>query len=349
MSSPTSSSALPRAFLMILLFVLALNLGLVAPYLLAVFLGWIFATVLTPFFRWATRKLRRPKLAALLATLLATFTIILPIGAFSFLTVKNIVRVVEPYVKSGIDSDVWVARAQEIPLVTRVFDGPDELREFVGQNGKKVLAAVSAGATGVIAGLPEVALQLVLALLTGYFILVQGRQFREWMSPRIPLDGETQTALAKNLNDTAYSSFLSMFFAALAQSVVILVAFFVLKVPFATLAFGLAFIFAWFPIFGVTPVWLAALVYLLIVGRSGAAIGMVAFGIAVGLVDNIVRPWVLKGRADIHPLVSLVAIFGAIHFFGLIGVLVGPVAAGCAIEFLTLWPKFSEQLGLKPR
>jgi predicted PurR-regulated permease PerM len=86
-------------------------------------------------------------------------------------------------------------------------------------------------------------------------------------------------------------------------------------------------------------------IFLLFTDRTGAGIGMIGFGAIAGIADNVIRPWVMKDRDDIHPFISLLAIFGAIHFFGIFGVLVGPVVAACLIEFLALWPKFARELG----
>jgi predicted PurR-regulated permease PerM len=338
-----------KAFLVALLVVFLANFALVAPYLLAVFLGWLLSTVLQPLHdRLREKQGWNSAPASLVSTLVATFTIILPIVGFAFLTVKNLIRTIGPHVKDGLNVDTWVEKIERIPLAHRIFDGTDEIRNFLTQGaqggGERVLKIL----TGILGMAPEAVLQLVLALLTCYFVLRDGDQLRKWMSPRIPLPPESKKELACSLADVAYSSFLSMFVASIAQAVIVLVGFLLLKVPMAALAFGLAFIFAWFPIFGVTPVWLAATIYLLISDRFGAAIGMLGVGVIAGLADNIVRPWVIKGRSDIHPLVSLVSIFGSIYFLGIFGVLVGPVFAACLIELLRQWPRYAKELGLDP-
>jgi predicted PurR-regulated permease PerM len=343
-----SSRNVFKAFLVLLVVVFLANFVLVAPYLLAVFLGWLLSTVLEALHTKLLERGWNRGPASLVATLVATFTIILPITGFGIVTVKNLIRVIGPLMKDGMNVDTWVEKFERLPLAHRFFDNTEEIRAFLTEasrvGGERVLKVL----TGILGGAPEVVLQLVLALLTCYFVLRDGKTLRSWLSPRIPLPPEAKKGLGCSLNDIAYSSFLSMFVASVVQAIIILIGFLVLKVPMAPLAFGLAFIFAWFPIFGVTPVWLAAAIYLLAVDRSGAAIGMVAFGFFASLSDNIVRPWVIKGRSDLHPLVSLVSIFGAIYFFGIFGVLVGPIFAACLIELLRQWPLYSKELGLDP-
>jgi predicted PurR-regulated permease PerM len=75
---------------------------------------------------------------------------------------------------------------------------------------------------------------------------------------------------------------------------------------------------------------------------------MVAFGLMAGLVDNFVRPLVLKGRSKMHPLVSLVAIFGGIEMFGILGIFLGPILAAVLIALLQLWPEVGQRFGLLP-
>lgn len=346
MQNAPSALGPARAFLVLLILLLLLTIGMVAPYLLAVFLAWILATVLRPFYGFLVRRRWKPTWAAILATTVATVTIILPIVGFGIATVSNLIRIVAPYAKQGLDVDWWTAQIARLPFAVSVFHGPDEIRTFLEENSKAALAFVANGLTTMAAASPEFGLQLALTLLGLYFILRDGRRFCDWMEPRIPLPNDTKSHLAHTLDATAYSSFLSMLFASLAQSLVVLVGFLVLQVPMAMLAFGVAFVAAWFPIFGVTPVWLAATIYLFAVDRTGAAVGMIGFGAAASIADNVVRPWVMKERDHVHPFISLLAIFGAIRFFGLIGVLVGPVVAACMIEVLRIWPEFGRTLGI---
>jgi predicted PurR-regulated permease PerM len=73
---------------------------------------------------------------------------------------------------------------------------------------------------------------------------------------------------------------------------------------------------------------------------------MIVIGILTSLVDNFVRPIVLRGRGEMHPLVSLVAIFGGIQMFGLFGVFFGPILAAIVITLMTVWPMVGRRGGL---
>ena len=75
-------------------------------------------------------------------------------------------------------------------------------------------------------------------------------------------------------------------------------------------------------------VWLPAAVVLAVQGRWIAAIFLVAWGaLAVGLIDNVLRPMIISGSTNMHPFVSFIAVIGGMQAFGVIGFLLGPMIA----------------------
>ena len=120
------------------------------------------------------------------------------------------------------------------------------------------------------------------------------------------------------------------------------------RVRAAFLAAAATFILAWIPLVGCSPVWLAGAIYLYAQDALLKAILMVICGLIAGLVDNFVRPLILQGRSKMHPLVSLVAIFGGMEMFGIMGIFLGPILAAVLIALLQLWPEVGQRFGLLP-
>jgi predicted PurR-regulated permease PerM len=127
-----------------------------------------------------------------------------------------------------------------------------------------------------------------------------------------------------------------------------LLSYLTLGVPAAFLAAGATFLFAWIPLVGCSPVWLAGAIYLYAQDALLKAILMVVCGLMAGLVDNFVRPMILQGRSKMHPLVSLVAVFGGIEMFGIMGILLGPILAAVLMALLQIWPEVGQRFGLLP-
>ncbi len=71
--------------------------------------------------------------------------------------------------------------------------------------------------------------------------------------------------------------------------------------------------------------------------------------VIVSSVDNILRPWVVGGRVELHPLVLLFFIFGGVEAFGFLGLFLGPVVASVLVAVFTSCAKSSRRQNRAPR
>jgi predicted PurR-regulated permease PerM len=65
---------------------------------------------------------------------------------------------------------------------------------------------------------------------------------------------------------------------------------------------------------------------------------MALFGlIVVGNIDNVIRPIVFRRWAQTHPLITLLGAFAGVHYLGLLGLLIGPLALSYFFELLRMY------------
>jgi predicted PurR-regulated permease PerM len=73
-------------------------------------------------------------------------------------------------------------------------------------------------------------------------------------------------------------------------------------------------------------------------GRYGAALGLAVWGVViVGNVDNVIRPIVFRRWAQIHPFVTVIGAFMGLRYFGLLGLLIGPLAISYFFELIRMY------------
>ena len=61
--------------------------------------------------------------------------------------------------------------------------------------------------------------------------------------------------------------------------------------------------------------------------RVWAAALLALYGmLVVSMADNVIKPLVLRGRANLHPLLALLSVIGGVQALGPIGIFVGPMA-----------------------
>jgi len=52
--------------------------------------------------------------------------------------------------------------------------------------------------------------------------------------------------------------------------------------------------------------------------------------------DNIIRPYLVAGRTEMHPLLLFFAIMGGVAMFGLLGLVIGPLIAAVFVALVRL-------------
>jgi len=92
------------------------------------------------------------------------------------------------------------------------------------------------------------------------------------------------------------------------------------------LVFGvLAAFLALLPFGGTAVVWIPAMLFLAGQNRWGAATVMLIMGIVSSSIDNVVRPLLISGRAEVGTLAIFIGVLGGAAAFGAIGIFMGPV------------------------
>ncbi len=336
-------AANPTLLLLLAVFLFIFTL-MIWPYLICLLMGLMLAILTRPLYDALARKSPGPRTAAAASILAIMLLIIVPLVLFAALGVKQGIALSAylsdergaMFLRSAVDAVMGFK-----PLYY-VIESPAELQ------AKGILFLQSAGAalSKVIlvqaAALPDLALKLILSLLTWFFMLVEGHVFLNWVLDKARLDRALRTRLGNSLKETVASTVWATSAAAAAQALVVMLGFLFLGVPGVFLAAGATFIFAWIPILGSLPVCLAGAVYLYFQGSVIQIFFMGVVAVVAGLIDNVVRPIVLKGHGDMHPLLALVAIFSGIGMFGILGVIFGPIVAAMLVSILNAWAPSSD-------
>jgi predicted PurR-regulated permease PerM len=123
---------------------------------------------------------------------------------------------------------------------------------------------------------------------------------------------------------------------ALLQSVLGGIGLAIAGVPFATVLTAVMFVLCIAQI-GPILVLLAATAW--VYSDSGAAWGtfMLVWSLVVGLMDNVVRPVLIRKGADLPFLLIFSGVVGGLVAFGVIGIFVGPVVLAVAYTLLNDW------------
>ena len=92
------------------------------------------------------------------------------------------------------------------------------------------------------------------------------------------------------------------------------------------------------PLIGTTLIWLPASIILIASGDYTWGIFLLIWGLVViSVVDNLVRPYLVGGKAHTYPLLTFFVILGGIFTMGFTGIIVGPMVLMAFMAFLHIY------------
>lgn len=320
------------------------------PFIVSLIAGGMMALALNPWFRILQQKMSS-HIAAAFATFSLALLVILPMLALAFVALRDataLTSLVSADTSGAIFKTWWSHWRQTFEGTAQTYAPWIQGVDFEGQAllaVKKVIDWISSTVIKIAGETPALILQLTMGILSCYFFLVDGKRFISWFKSLLPLSSSIQTEIAAAFRDATRATLMASLAAALAQSAIVVISFVSMGIPAAALATGLTFVFAWIPVLGSAPIFLLAGIWAAAKGAWIKVVLLLIASVITGLIDNFIRPMVLKGGSDIHPLVSLVAILGGIEFFGLLGVLLGPVIVAMFLACMRVWPHLAKEAG----
>ncbi len=299
----------------ILMFVLiAYNLVLFIPGFLGAFC--LYVLLIHPL-RWMMYKWKMNKAVSVILLMLASIVVI--VTPLYFLINMLTVQVTE-----ALSSKEQIQNKIEIGLrqIETEF-GVDILKEInLSDVTSIVMKIIQQILNTSINGL----IQLGIAYLILYFMLMNYRKMENWFYQNIPLKTENLVILNKDLRDLVISNAVGVPLVAVLQSIVAYIGY---------LIFGLDGAFSWFiltmfgamlPVVGAAIIYIPACIYMLANGETTNAYLLFAYCmIIVGLSDNLFRLWTQKVMADVHPLITIFGVIIGVNIFGFIGIIFGPI------------------------
>lgn len=321
---------------------LILFFWMVHEILVPIALGGLFALLLSPLLGRLEPRLGRARAFAPLV--LSVGTLVLVVIPFVFIAIEA-VRSINQFLARDWSSTI--ARIQTFlteGLYIRgrtIHIGGEDLQSAIQDVGQRLATLAANRAGGVAAAVPSIMLALFLFGVALYYFLRDGRRLVDWLYDQSPFPDAQTRELFASVRETVNGAILGIIATAIVQGGLTFLALTIFKVPNAFLLSVLAMLLSVIPLVGTTPVTVGSTIYLFVVGRFAAGVGMAIAVVLIGLSDNIVRPWVQSSQSSrMHPLVVLLGIFGGLEFFGAVGVFLGPVIAAMAVWSVETYAKF---------
>jgi predicted PurR-regulated permease PerM len=323
-------------------------------------LGYALIKIFTPFFgamAWAAflafllfplnvrwrRHLRGKAITAGVLTILAPITILLPLSALSIDFVTQISDLVRKLQKAAAQWDIKTfSDLQQFPMIARANDwlqshtgiSASQVQSWLVYSTQHVLQGAAGFSGSFFFGALDSLFSFAIMLFLLFFFVQDGDVMIARARNLIPMDESRKDRLFRQLSNVTRAIVFGTSMTALLQGALIGVGFAIASLP-SPVVFGvLAALLSMLPIGGSAFVWVPAVIWLFIDGRWGFAIFLLAWGLMLAGIDNVLRPVLISGRAKISALAVFVGVLGGIPAFGAIGVIAGPVVLSLVLALI---------------
>lgn len=321
------------------------------PFMTAILFGMILVILTFNLFRLVRIKSNGSSTRAAIVMLLGvTVVIVIPALILAVMLVQQ-ANVVVDNLRSG-EAQQMVQRidvARYLGFIKRIAPNFDPAtlspQRILLPAIQKVPGFVARHGGTLIGGLAGALLGFAMVLLSMFFFYVEGESILRQLSILSPLPKRYDNEFRQKFKDVIEATFRGQLFTGIAQGVMTGIGLAIAGVPGSGFWGAVAALLSLIPMVGAAAVWVPASIYLVISASMGnhawwQAIFLIVWGLLpVSLVDNIVRPWAMKGKAQLPAIPLLFAVLGGLQAFGFVGLVIGPLVFSLLMSIIDIYKK----------
>ncbi|OGG58666.1 hypothetical protein A3C86_02895 [Candidatus Kaiserbacteria bacterium RIFCSPHIGHO2_02_FULL_49_16] len=326
-------------FLLILLAGIAvLAFFIFKPFIYALVLAIVFATVFQPIHEKTLIFTRGQKsLSALLATISVLVVVIVPLAFLGTQIVQEASGFYSSITDGGGSAELSSGVRDTIQMLATFFPVPIDSID-VNQYLEQGLSWLLQHLGPIFANVAKAIAGVFIFLIALYYLFQDGKKFKTAIVALSPLSDVHDETIFSKLELAINSVIRGNLAIAIIQGMLTAVGFTFFGVPNAILWGSVAAIAALIPGIGTALVILPAILFLYMTGETMPAAGLLLWGVAaVGLVDNFLGPKLVERGMRLHPFLILLSILGGLSVFGPVGFLLGPIILSLLFALLEIY------------
>lgn len=300
---------------------------------LYILLGFVLAFIFSPIYNFLVKIIKSPTLSATIISLILISLILLPIWFFTPLVIDQAFKL---YLKAqntnftSILKGIFPSLFASEQFSTEVGG---MIQSFITKLGNSALDILS----NLILNFPTLMLNLVVVFFTFFFVLRDKDKLIGYIKSVSPFSKDVEGKLFQYSKDITAAILYGQVVIGFFQGIVMFIGFLLFDVPSAFILGIVSIIVGILPMVGPMIVWLPVMIYFIISNNNFAAIGILIFGLVASNLENILRPIFVSRRVKIHSAVVLVGMIGGLFFFGILGIILGPLILSYLIVILEVY------------
>jgi predicted PurR-regulated permease PerM len=314
------------------------------PYIYTLLIAVIFAVAFTPLHKKIKSIL--PKHDVLSSLVTVGFVILIVLAPLSFFGIQLSDEVRNLYSNSinSIENGNLIERVTDTAnrVVKTLSPIKYEREVFATEDTENYILNLLAWIQGnfgyIFSGLAKFFVNFFIFILAFYYFIKDGEHLKKALIDLSPFNDMRDEEILKKLGVAIMSIAKGSILIAFIQGALSMAGFSIFGVPSPVLWGGIATVAALIPGLGTSLVFLPVILFMLFIGETGSAVGLLIWGIvAVGLIDNFLGPKLVGKGIKIHSVLILISALGGIAFFGPLGFIFGPITLSFLFTLLEIY------------
>jgi predicted PurR-regulated permease PerM len=332
MATPNQTQPVPGKFdwggltlFLITICALVLCAWILSPFLTAITGAIVLAVVTQRPHRWISARLKNPTLAATASLLLVGLSFVAPALYSALAAARHILNAVRSVQSGAAEQGIrqFIARSPHLAANVQYAMDNFNISQTIQSSSGFLAGQMAAFLGGSVAALVQVGIMLFIL----FFLYRDRRQMLSSLRSFIPLDEEETDYLLKRIQTAIDALVLGRFAVAALQGLVAGITYACVGVGEPLLLGLITMLFALVPAIGAFVVWLPIAIYLAVLHQWIQAIILLAVGsLIISTLDNFLYPILVGPKMQMHTIAIFLSMMGGIACFGVIGLILGPIA-----------------------
>lgn len=320
-------------FIIVSVAVVYLFWKIIQPFALVLIMSVVATVMFAPVDRKLREVVKSPKLSAFIVIFGVFVLIVLPLIGIGLAVAQQ----AGDLVNAAIENREFLATLNptELPFFDLL---PTFVQEWafslnIADFGLQAAGWVVQNISTVIAQTAQFVFHTLIFFIAFFYLLVDRQRLNKLVLELSPFKDSLDKQIIQRIKTTIRGVVFGAIVVAIIQGIVATIGLTIFGVPGAILWGSLVVIATQIPLIGTALIMIPAVIYLWISGSPGAAIGLLIWAVAaVGMIENILSPYLVSGKTKMHGLLILLSILGGIQAFGPVGFIVGPtILAGLMV------------------
>ena len=318
--------------------VILLCLMLVRPFLPGVTWAVVLAIVTQRPYRWMLARLKRPSLAATVTTVLVALAIVVPALLILLSVGGHVLQLVREFQSTAAEDNLRQFLASHSRIASLLQSIMDNVN--VSQAYEKGASTAAVQVASFLGKSISVLTQAIVMLFILFFLYRDKAQAVSFVHSYMPLEADEADYLLRRIQAAVNALVLGRFAVAGIQGLLSGIAYAALGVGAATLLGVATMLFALVPAVGAFVIWLPVVIYLALIHHWIQALILLGAGsLVISTLDNVLYPILVGTQLRLHTAPIFLAMLGGVFFFGVSGLILGPIAFSTAESLILIWRK----------